>query len=43
MYQQRTATVNISLKVPTTDSLVFFSEHNSRTAVFTQASVITCK
>ena len=31
------------LKVPTTDSLVFFSEHISITAILTQASVITCK
>ena len=31
------------LKVPTTDSLVFFSEHISRTAILTQASVIICK
>ena len=30
------------LKVPTTDSLVFFSEYNSRTAISTLASVITC-
>ena len=30
------------LKVPTTDSLVFFSEHISRTAILTQASVIIC-
>ena len=30
-------------KVPTTDSLVSFSEHISRTAILTQASVITCK
>ena len=31
------------LKAPTTDSLVFFSEQISRTAILTQASVITCK
>ena len=43
MYQQWTATVLIFLKVPTTDSLVFFSEYISRTAILTQASVITCK
>ena len=43
MYQQWTATVYIFLKVPTTDSLVFLSEHISRTAILTQASVITCK
>ena len=30
------------LKVPTKDSLVFFSEHISKTAILTQASVITC-
>ena len=30
-------------KVPTTDSLVSFSEHISRTAILTKASVITCK
>ena len=43
MYQQWTATATVFLKVPTTDSLVFFSEHISRTAILTQASVITCK
>ena len=43
MYQQWTATVLIFLKVPTTDSLVFFWEYISRTAVLMQASVITCK
>ena len=42
-YQQWTATVHIFLKVPATDSRVFFSEHISRTAIFTQASVIICK
>ena len=31
------------LKVSATDSLVFFSEHISRTAILAQASVITCK
>ena len=31
------------LKVPTTDCLAFFSEYISRTAILTQASVITCK
>ena len=31
------------LKVTTTDSLVFFSEHISRAAILTQASVITLK
>ena len=31
------------LKVPATDSLVFFSEHNLRTAILTQGLVITCK
>ena len=43
MYQQWTATVHIFLKVPTTDSLVFFLEYISRTAILTQASVITCR
>ena len=31
------------LKVPTTDSLVFFSKHSSTKTILTQASVITCK
>ena len=43
MYQQWTATVHIFLKVPTTDSLVFLSEHISGTAMLTQTSVITCE
>ena len=43
MYQQGTATVDIFLKFLTTDSLVFSSENISRTAILTQASVITCK
>ena len=43
MYQLWNATVLIFLKVPTTDSLVFFSEHISTTAVLAQASVINCK
>ena len=43
IYQQWTATALISLKVPTTDSLVFFQEYISRTAMLTQASVLTCK
>ena len=43
MCQQWNATVLIFLKVPTTDSLVFFSEYISRTAILTQASIITCK
>ena len=43
MYQQWTATVLIFLKVPATESLVFFSEYISKTAILTQASVITCK
>ena len=43
MYQQWTATATVFLKVPTTDSLVFFSEHISRTAISTQASTITCR
>ena len=43
IYQEWTATVHIFLKVPTIDSQVFFSEHISKTTVFTQASVITCK
>ena len=43
VYQQWTATVHMFLKVPATDSLVLFSEHISRTAILTQASVITCK
>ena len=34
MYQQWTTTVHIFLKVPTTDSLVFFPKHISRTAFF---------
>ena len=43
LYQQWTATAHIFLKAPTSDSLVFFSEHVSRTAILAQASVITCK
>ena len=43
MYQQWTATVHIFCKLPTVDSLVFCSEHFSRTAFLTQTSVITCK
>ena len=43
MYQQRTATVHIFLQVLTTGSLVFFLENISRTAILTQASVITYK
>ena len=43
MYQQWTATVHIFLNVPTTGYLVFFSEHIQKTAILTQASVITCK
>ena len=43
MYQQWTATVHIFSKVPTSDSLVFFSEQISRTSILTQASVNTCK
>ena len=43
MYQQWTAAVLIFLKIPTTDSLVFFSEYISRTAIFKQASVIICQ
>ena len=39
VYQQWTATVLIFLKVPTTDSLVFFSEYISRTAILMQTSV----
>ena len=38
MYQQWTATVHIFYKLPTVDSLVFFSEHFSRTAFLTQTS-----
>ena len=41
MYQQQTATVHIFLKVSAMDSLVFFSEYISRTAILTQASEIT--
>ena len=41
MYQQQTATVHIFLKVAAMDSLVFFSEYISRTAILTQASKIT--
>ena len=41
MYQQQTATVHIFLKVSAMDSLVFFSEYISRTAILTQASKIT--
>ena len=37
MYQHWT------LKVPTTDSLAFLSEHIWRPAILTQASVITCE
>ena len=33
----------LCLYFPTTDYLVFFSEYISRTAILTQASVITCK
>ena len=43
MYQQRTATATVFLKVPATDSMVLFSEHISRTAILTQASVFTYK
>ena len=42
MYQRGTATVHIFLKLPTVDSLEFFSEYIV-TAILTQASVITCK
>ena len=41
MYQHQTATVHIFLKVAAMDSLVFFSEYISRTAILTQASEIT--
>ena len=34
MYQQWTTTVHILLKVPTTDSLVFFPKHISTTVLF---------
>ena len=40
MYQKWTATVHEFLKVPTTDYVVYFSEHIARTAILTQASVI---
>ena len=43
MYQQWNASVLTFLKRPTANSLVFFSEYNSRTAILTQPSVITCK
>ena len=43
MYQQWTTTGHIFLNAPYTDSLVFFSKRISRTAVLTQASVITFK
>ena len=43
MYQQWTATVLIFLKVPTTNSLVFFREYISRIAVLMQTLIITCK
>ena len=43
MYQQQTATVHIFLQVLTTGSLVFFLKNISRTAILTQASVITYK
>ena len=43
MYQQGNATVLIFLKVPITDSLVFFPEYISGTDILTQASVITSK
>ena len=36
-YQQWTTTVHIFLKVPTTDSLVFFRKHISRTAFFVKS------
>ena len=42
MYQQQTATIHIFLKVAAIDSLVFYSEYISRTAILTQASEITC-
>ena len=35
--------VHIFQKVPTTDTLVFISEHTSRAAILTQVSIITCK
>ena len=41
--QQLTLTVDIFLKVSTTDSVVFFQNTFSRTAILTQTSVITCK
>ena len=43
MFQRWTAIALILSEVPTADSLVFFSEYISRTAILTQASVITCK
>ena len=43
MLQQWTDFLHIFLKFPTTDSLVFFSEHISRTAILIQAPVISCK
>ena len=43
MYRQWTATVLKFLKVPTTNCLTLFSEYISRTAILTQALVITCK
>ena len=42
-YQQWTLNVDIFLKNPVKDSLVFFLKHISRTAVMTKGSVITCK
>ena len=41
MCQQWTATADISLKVPATDSLVVFSEYISRAAILTKTSIIT--
>ena len=42
LYQQWIATVRIFLKVWTTDSLVFFSEYISRTAILTRISNYLC-
>ena len=43
MCQQWTSSLNIILKVPTTDSFVLFLKRISGKALLTQTSVITCK
>ena len=41
--QKHLLCIKNELLLSTTNSLVFFLEYNSRTAILTQASVITCK